>query len=122
MFEHALDSSWEIRSRRGLTTLTSIVLQVLAVAGLLVLPLLRPTGLPLFHQISTPISLDQPMAPPAPRTSSSPHSNVPNIAGDIDIPFRPPSRIPRGIQGEGEIGHHKLEVPGPRSRGQEAET
>jgi protein TonB len=120
MFEHALDSSWEIRSRRGITTLTSIALQVLAVAGLLMFSLLRPTGLPSFHQISTPISLGQPMeAPPAPATSSSPHRNVPNIniAADIDIPFRPPSRIPRGIQGEGEdrppqIGDAGAAIPG----------
>jgi protein TonB len=95
---------------------------VLAVAGLLVLPLLRSTGLPSsFHQISTPISLGQPMeAPPAPGTSSS-HRNVPNINIaadlDLDIPFRPPSRIPRGIQDEGEdrppqIGNAAAAIPG----------
>ncbi len=60
MFGTSLDSSWEVRSRRGLTTLTSLGLQVLAVGILLVLPLLRPMGTPLLHQLSVPVSLGQP--------------------------------------------------------------
>jgi hypothetical protein len=44
MFDDTLNSSWDERSRRGLTTLTSFGLQALAVGLLLVLPLLRPTG------------------------------------------------------------------------------
>ena len=46
MFNDTLNSSWDERSRRGLTTLTSFGLQALAVGVLLVLPLLRPTACP----------------------------------------------------------------------------
>src|SRR5258708_5041271 len=112
MFEHALDSSWEIRSRRGITTLTSIALQALAVSALLVLPLLRPQGLPSFHQISTPISLGQPMeAPPEPRPAFSPRTTTPSIAPEIM--FSAPSRIPKGIQTEAEDTPPPLGDAGP---------
>src|ERR1017187_6086033 len=62
MFSDTLDSSWAERSRRGWTTLTSFGLQALVTSVLLLLPLLRPMGLPSFHQLSTPISLGQPLA------------------------------------------------------------
>jgi hypothetical protein len=57
MFDDTLSSSWDERSRRRLTTLTSFGLQALVVAVLLVLPLLRPMGLPLLRQLSTPVSV-----------------------------------------------------------------
>lgn len=57
MFSTTLTSSWDERSRRGFTTLTSFGLQALAVSILLVVPLLRPTGLPLFRPLSAPVSL-----------------------------------------------------------------
>jgi len=41
MFDRTLNSSWDERSRRGLTTLTSFGLQALAVTVLVALPLLR---------------------------------------------------------------------------------
>jgi hypothetical protein len=69
MFDDTLNSSWDERSRRGLTTLTSFGLQAVAVGGLLVLSLLRPMGLPLFRQLSTPVSMGEPLAEaPAVRT------------------------------------------------------
>jgi protein TonB len=61
MFAGTLESSWPERGRRGWTTLTSFGLQAMVAGTLLLLPLLRPTGLPSFHQISTPISLGQPL-------------------------------------------------------------
>ena len=45
------------RSRRGLTALTSFGLQALAVAVLLILPLLRPQESPFFRHLSTTVSL-----------------------------------------------------------------
>ena len=42
MFDRTLNSSWDERSRRGVTTLTSFGLQALAVGVLLALPL-EPT-------------------------------------------------------------------------------
>jgi len=64
MFSSTLDSSWSERSRRGWTALTSFGLQAFVTTVLLILPLLRPTGLPSFHQLSTPISLGQPTEGP----------------------------------------------------------
>ncbi|MGA8440121.1 MAG: energy transducer TonB [Candidatus Sulfotelmatobacter sp.] len=61
LFTDTLDPSWTERARRGWTTLTSFGLQALIVGVLLILPLLRPTGSPSFHQLSTPISLGQPL-------------------------------------------------------------
>jgi len=60
MFEDALSSSWHERSRRGFTTLTSFGLQAVLLSALLLWQVLRPTGLPSYHQLSTPVSLGQP--------------------------------------------------------------
>jgi protein TonB len=60
MFAETVDSSWAERTRRGWTTLASFGLQALATSVLLIIPLLRTTGLPSFHQLSTPISLALP--------------------------------------------------------------
>jgi protein TonB len=62
MFEDSIDSSWSERGRRGWMTLTSFGLQALITGVLFLLPLLRPTGLPSFPQLSTPISLGQPLS------------------------------------------------------------
>ena len=95
MFDRTLSSSWNDRSRRGLATLTSLGMQALAVAVLLVLPSLRPQGLPSFHQLSTPVSLGLPSTEPVPvRTRTGAGSTVPNA---VDISLRPPTRIPKGI-------------------------
>lgn len=103
MFDRILASSWDIRSRRGLTTLTSFGVQALAVAILLVLPLLRPPGLPSFRQITTPISLGQLLeAPAVGRISSNARSTAANATAEIT--FSAPSRIPKGIPAEGEDG------------------
>src|SRR5258706_2893714 len=117
MFDRTLNSSWDERSRRGLTTLTSFGLQALAVTILLALPLLKPQGLPSFHQLSTPISWGQPLAAPprATRISSSTNSIVQNAPADIV--FTMPSRIPTGIATDGNdaplpVGVSGTAVPG----------
>ena len=72
MFTSTLNSSWDERSRRGLTTLTSFGMQALVGGVLLVLPLLRPAGLPSLRPLSTPVSLGQPLEEaPAVRTHAS---------------------------------------------------
>jgi protein TonB len=111
MFDDTLHTSWDERSRRGLTTLTSFGLQVVAAAVLLVLPLLRPVGLPLFRQISTPISLGRPTAePPATR----PHAGG-STAAPINpaIFLRPPSRLDSGMPRPSDDGPGDPGVPGP---------
>lgn len=92
MFADTLNAPWSDHARRGWTTLTSFGLQALVTAVLLLLPLLRPTGLPSFHQLSTPISLGQRLAEPAAvgaHAGSNPLPSRPAV-----IIFRHPSPIP----------------------------
>jgi protein TonB len=116
MFERTLDSSWDDRSRHGLTTLTSFGLQAVAVAVLLLLPLLRPTGLPSFRQLTTPISLGQPLETPSvARTQVS--ANKAATITPAEIIFRTPSRIPKGVSagdndGPPQVGTIGSAIPG----------
>jgi periplasmic protein TonB len=120
MFDHTLNSSWNERSRRGLTTLTSFGLQALAVGGLLVLPLLRPMGLPLLRQLSTPVSVGEPLAEaPAVRTHAGANTAAPSTAS---IFLRPSSRFrtdPPAVSDDGppEIGSPSGYVSGPPGPG-----
>jgi len=96
MFDDTLHSSWGERSRRGLTTLTSFGLQALAVGVLLILPLFRPAGLPSFRQLSTPVSLGQPLGePPTARMHAG--ANTAARSNPADITLRMPRRIPNEI-------------------------
>jgi protein TonB len=102
MFSDTLNSSWDERSRRGLTTLTSFGLQALAVAVLLVLPLLRPAGLPLLRQLSTPVSIGQPLADaPSVRTHGGANAPAP---GSATIFLRPSTRFPIGMPAASDDG------------------
>ena len=66
MFADSLcESRWESHSHRGWITLASFTVQTLAVATLLVLPLLHTEGLPRMHSIVEPIL-------PPPRAGASP--------------------------------------------------
>ena len=119
MFDRTLSSSWNDRSRRGLATLTSLGLQVLAVGVLLLLPVLRPQVLPSFHQLSTPVSWGQPATEPVPVTMRGEASNATSNT-PADIVFRTPSRIPTGIpaaQGDAppQIGVSGPGIPGLQS-------
>jgi hypothetical protein len=99
MFERTLDSSWDDRSRHGLTTVTSFGLQALVVSVLLLLPLLRPSGLPSFRQLTTPISLGQPSEPPSVARTQVSANHAATIT-PAEIVFRTPARIPKGISAE----------------------
>jgi len=102
MFNDSLNASWDERSRRGLTTLTSFGLQALAVGVLLVLPLLRPTGLPLLRQLSTPVSMGQPLADaPAVRTHAGANAAAPSAAS---IFLKPSSRFPTDMSAVSDDG------------------
>jgi periplasmic protein TonB len=101
MFNDTLNASWDERSRRGVTTLTSFGLQALAVAVLLVLPLLRPTGLPLLRQLSTPVSIGQPLADaPAIRTHAGANAAAPSSTSVIIL--RPSTRFQTGTPATGD--------------------
>ena len=96
MFNDTLNSSWDERSRRGLTTLTSLGLQALAVGVLLVLPLLRPAGLPLLRQLSTPVSMGRPLAD-APAIRAHAGTNTATLSPTSVIILRPSLRFPIGM-------------------------
>lgn len=101
MFDRPLNPSWDDRSRRGLTTLTSFGLQAVAVGVLLVLPLIRPLGLPSFRQVSPPMSLGRPLGEPAPtRTHVSGSAAAPRAVADIVL--TEPTQIPRNISSGGD--------------------
>lgn len=112
MFENTISSSWDERSRRGVTTLTSFGLQALVVALLLAVPLLRPQGLPLFRQLSAPVSLGQPLeSPPAPRMRGAANPVVPNT--DQAIILQQPSRIPTTVHSAGDDAAPSVGLSGP---------
>ncbi len=110
MFAETLHSSWPERARRGWTTLTSFGLQALIAAVLIVLPLLRPSGLPSLRQLSTPISLGSPQQVPA--VSGNPH---PRFAPThpAEIFFRRPSALPTSAQPSVDEGPPQIEGSGP---------
>jgi periplasmic protein TonB len=108
MFADTLDSSWDERSRRGWTTLTSFGLQVLVVGLLLLIPLLRPEGLPLLRKITTPISAGRlPAEPPA--VASRPQPTTAVQSNFRSNRLMTPSRIPS------EVVHITDVVPPPQT-------
>ncbi len=111
MFMSTLDASWTEHARRGWTTLTSFGLQGLAVIFLLLLPLLRPNGSPLIRQVSTPISLAQPLGDTAPVPERA-RSGRPS-SGPEPFVFRRPSSLPGGLRPAGEEGSPEVMNPGP---------
>jgi periplasmic protein TonB len=102
LFADALDSSWTERTRRGWTTLTSFGVQALIASVLIILPMLRPMGLPSFHQLSTPISLGQPLAE-TPAAGARAHSAVAPIRPP-EFFFRRPSSLPLRWHGSVDEG------------------
>ena len=121
MFSNTLNSSWDERSRRGLTTLTSFGVQAVVVGLLLVLPLLRPQGLPSLRQLSTPISLSQPVGDYAP--------NRPHNGGSVAAPttppevvWRQPTRIPNTLPLPGDDAPPSVGGSGPYIPGAPAGT
>jgi len=116
MFDRTLSSSWDERSRRSLTTLTSFGLQALAVGVLLALPLLRPAGLPLFHPLSTPVSLGQPLGEP-PATNSHVGANTAAPSSAPVIILRPSPRLPLGMPLVRDDGPPQIGPSGPYTSG-----
>jgi protein TonB len=115
MFTNTLNSSWDERSRRGLTALTSFGLQALLGALLLVLPLLRPMGLPSLRQLSPPVSLGQPLGEaPAARTQATGTAAASSpVAITLRMPVRNPSDIPvASDDGPPTVGPSGPSLPG----------
>src|SRR5579864_5586300 len=97
MFADTLETSWGERSRRAWSTLTSLGLQVLMAAVLMIVPILHPQGLPLLRRLATPVSVGRLAAEPAPvqartRVTTVAQSNFRNNQ------LMQPSSIPPTIQ------------------------
>ena len=112
MFTSTLNSSWDERSRRGLTALTSFGIQALAVGVLLIVPLLRPLGLPSLRPLSTPVSLGRPLEDaPTTVTHASGSAVAPNNPAAVTL--RMPTRIPNGIPDASDDGPPAVGQSGP---------
>ncbi|MGO8797066.1 MAG: energy transducer TonB [Candidatus Sulfotelmatobacter sp.] len=117
LFSTARTASWDGRSRRGFTTLTSFGLQALAVGFLLALPLIRPIGLPLPRAVSAPVSLGQPLAVRV-TTRSQAGANRTTQSNASDVVWRHPRSIPRSIvSDEGDDGAPALPALGSTAVG-----
>jgi protein TonB len=115
MFDNTLNSSWDERSRRGLTTLTSFGLQALALGVLLIVPLLRPAGLSLFRPLSTPVSLGRPLGEaPAVAPHAGAHTTEPS---NPIIILRPTPRFPFARPTGTEDGPPQVAPSGPYTPG-----
>jgi periplasmic protein TonB len=123
MFSTVADSSWQERSRFGMTTFASFGLQVIGVSILLIVPLLHPTGLPLLHHVSAPVSLGSPGEASLTRPhsgDSSNHRSSPVIILRPSSPMYRPSRPagddngPPHLQGSGafNLGETGPGLPG----------
>jgi protein TonB len=110
MFDDMIYSSWDERSRRGLSALTSFALQGLAAGILLLFSLFRPTGLPSFHSLSTPVSLGQP-ATEAPVARA--HSFATSSPSSVTIFLRPSPRFSFSRQDASNDGPPQVGLPGP---------
>jgi protein TonB len=115
MFADTLHSSWAERSRRRWTTLTSFGLQALVTGLLLLLPLLRPMGLPTFRQLTAPISLGQPLGEPPTHVRIGETAVAPSTSPVIFL--RQPASIPHDLpptsdDGPPSIGWSASSSPG----------
>jgi protein TonB len=115
MFADTLHSSWTERSRRRWTTLTSFGLQALVTGLLLLLPLLRPMGLPTFRQLIAPISLGQPLGEPPTHVRVGGTTAAPSASPVIFL--RQPASIPHGLQRDSDDGPPSIGLPGPSTPG-----
>jgi len=88
-----LQPSFDQRFRRSWSTLSSFGLQALAMGLLLVLPLVKPGGIPLLHRLATPVSLGQPV-PDAPLMRAHTGSSTPAPSNWLNNRLMQPSRIP----------------------------
>jgi protein TonB len=110
MFTSTLNSSWDERSRRGFTTLTSFGIEVLVGCVLLLLPLLRPIGLPSLRPLSTPVSLGQPLEEPA-AVGMHTGGNTTALSNPAAVTLRMPTRIPTSILSASDDGLSQIAGP-----------
>jgi protein TonB len=91
-----LETSWAQRARRGWMTLSSLGLQALAAAFLLLLPLIGTTAFPQLRLLSPPVSLAPPPGPLPP--PSHPQSAAICQSDMLGKMLLAPRRIPIGVR------------------------
>jgi protein TonB len=92
-----LESHFTGRAQRGWTTLTSFGLQTLALAGVLMLPLLYTEGLPKLHLLSVSAPIGRPSAPAVTAHRTNTNSAQSNFFHGILVV---PRSIPTGVSHE----------------------
>lgn len=99
-FDQALysSSSWSQRACRGWTTFTAFGVQVILAGALVLLPLLRQSGLPLLHQLSTPVSLGAPYSEV--RVAAAHEGTGRQSSDPAKIVFKLPSALPTSMRAE----------------------
>ncbi len=99
MFADAmLETSWAQRSRRSLTTLTSVGLEAVVIGLLLLLPLWKTVGLPSARSLPTPVSWGAPPAAARPVSRQQVTAVVSNLADNVLIAPREVPRVVAMIQ------------------------
>jgi protein TonB len=101
-----LEISWEQRTRRSWTTMTSFGLQAVAIGVLLLVPLLTTVGLPTARTVSTPISAGRPDSGPVSRPHGPVSRAIPLIpfTGRIVAPGHVPPTVARGDDSATQTG------------------
>jgi periplasmic protein TonB len=99
MFEDSLiESGGRLRTKRGMTTTVSFVLQVALVGVLVLLPLIFTEALPK-QQLMTFLVAPPPPPPPPPPPAAAPVKVVKQIQSDIiNGQLRTPTKIPEKVQ------------------------
>ena len=113
--DYISDNAWANRSHRGWTALASFTAQALAIAGLMVLPLLYTQGMPRLTLLGSVIA---PVPPPAPGTPRAARSQSQVVSGLAEQVLRRPAPIPRGFSAPGDGDDSGSEPPtGPWETG-----
>jgi protein TonB len=99
MFEDSLiESGGKLKTKRGVTTFLSFVLQVLLVGILILIPLIYTEALPK-TQLMTFLVAPPPPPPPPPPPAAAPVKVVKQIQSDIiNGQLRTPTKIPEKVQ------------------------
>jgi periplasmic protein TonB len=99
MFEDSLlESGGRLKTKRGMTTMVSMILQVFLIGLLVLIPLLFTEALPK-QQLMTFLVAPPPPPPPPPPPAAAPVKVVKQIQSDINNgQLRTPTKIPEKVQ------------------------
>src|ERR1041385_7559133 len=98
MFEDSLiESGGKLRSKRGMTTTVSFLIQVVLIGILVLIPLLFTEALPK-QQLMTFLVAPPPPPPPPPPPAATPQVKVQKVVSELDSgQLRTPTKIPQKV-------------------------